>query len=148
MVTCSTPRIVLGPMGNMQVTYKFFSLVMGKKIKQCAFMPYPMPDLVIRKVEVYGKLTAIPGSFDFSDRNGILFEWNEEFDKFPKGIVKVKDIVLYPSLATEHPGVVLGRDQPLPSIEEELLLKAVLKMPWLTTPTLSHLMSQERRGHH
>jgi hypothetical protein len=77
MVTCSTPAIVLGPMGNLQGTYKFFSLAMGKKVKQRALMPYPMPDLVIRKVKVCGKLSALPGSFNFADRNGILFKWNE-----------------------------------------------------------------------
>jgi hypothetical protein len=42
-------------------------------------------------------------------------------DEFPEGIVDVEEVVLYPSLAAEHPGVVLGRDQPLPSIEEELV---------------------------
>ena len=42
-------------------------------------------------------------------------------DKFPEGIVDVEDVVLYPSLAAEYPGVVLGQDQPLPSIEEELV---------------------------
>jgi hypothetical protein len=42
-------------------------------------------------------------------------------DESPEGIVNVEDVVLYPSLAAEHPGVVLGRDQPLPSIEEELV---------------------------
>jgi hypothetical protein len=52
MVTCSTPVIVLGPTGNLQGTYKFFSLAMGKKVKQCVFTPYPMPDLVIKKVKV------------------------------------------------------------------------------------------------
>jgi hypothetical protein len=80
-----------------------------------------MPDLVIRKVEAYGKSTALPGIFDFADRNGILFKWNKEVDEFPEGIIDVEDIVLYPSLAAEHPGVVLGRDQPLPSIKEELV---------------------------
>jgi hypothetical protein len=73
MVTHSTPSIVLGPMGNLQGTYKFFSLATGKKVKRHAFMPYPMPDLVIRKVKAYGKLTTLPGSFNFADRNGILF---------------------------------------------------------------------------
>ncbi len=67
------------------------------------------------------KLTALPGIFDFADRNGILFEWNEEVDEFPEGIVDVEDVILYPSLAAEHPGVVLGWNQPLPSIEEELV---------------------------
>jgi hypothetical protein len=121
MVTCSTLAIVLGPTGNLQGTYKFLSLATRKKVKQHAFTPYPMPDLVIKKVEAYGKSTALLGIFDFANRNGILFEWNEEVNEFPEGIVEVKDVVLYPSLATEHPGVVLGRDQPLPSIEEELV---------------------------
>jgi hypothetical protein len=118
MVTRSTPAIVLDPTGNLQGTYKFLSLATGKKVKRRAFTPYPMPDSVIRKVEAYGKSTALPGIFD---RNGILFEWNEEVDESPKGIVDVEDVVLYPSLAAEHPGVVLGRDQPLPTIEEELV---------------------------
>jgi hypothetical protein len=121
MVTHSTPAIVLGPTVNLQGTYKFFSLATGEKVKQCAFTPYPMLNMVIRKVEVYGKSTALLGSFNFADRNGILFEWNDEVDEFPEGIVKIKGVVLYPSLAVEHPGVVLGRDQPLPSIEEEVI---------------------------
>ncbi len=77
--------------------------------------------MVIKKVEAYGKSTTRPGIFDFADRNSILFEWNEEVDEFPEGIIDIKDVVLYPSLAAEHPGVVLKRDQPLPSIEEELI---------------------------
>ncbi len=120
-VTHSTPAIVLGPTGNLQGTYKFLSLATGKKVKRRAFTPYPMPDSVIKKVKVYGKSTTLPGIFDFADRNGILFEWNEEVDEFPKGIIDIEDVVLYPSLAAEHPGVVLGRDQPLSSIEEELV---------------------------
>ncbi len=31
MATCSTLAIVLGPMGTLQGTYKFFSLAMGEK---------------------------------------------------------------------------------------------------------------------
>jgi len=121
MATWSTPAIVLDPTGNLQGTYKFLSLATGKKVKRRAFTPYPMPDLVIKKVEAYGMLTALPGIFDFANRNGILFEWNEEVDDFPEGIIDFEDVVLYPSLAAEHPGVVLGRDQPLPSIKEELV---------------------------
>ena len=83
-------------------------------------MPYTMPDSVFKKVEVYAKSTALPGIFDFADRNGILFKWNKKVDESPKGIVEVKDVILYPSLATEHPGVALGQDQPLPSIKEKL----------------------------
>ncbi len=92
MVTCSTPVIVIGPTGNLQGTYTFFSLATGKKVKRRAFMPYPMPDLVIRKVEVYGKSATLPGSFDFANRNGILFEWNEKVDKFPGGLSKLRTL--------------------------------------------------------
>jgi hypothetical protein len=148
MVTHSTPAILLGPTGNLQGTYKFFSLATGKKVKQRVFTPYPMPDLVIRKVKVYGKPTALPGSFNFANRNGILLEWNEEVDKLPEEIVKIRDIVLYPSLAVEHPGVVLGQDQPLPAIKEELVPQDVQKTPRLATPTLRCLTLQERWQHH
>ena len=60
-----------------------------------------MPDSVIKKVKAYAKLTALPGIFDFADKNGILFEWNEEVDEFPKGIVKVEDIIFNPFLTVD-----------------------------------------------
>jgi len=97
MVTRSTPAIVLGPTGNLQGTYKFLSLATGKKVKQRAFTPYPMPDSVIKKVKAFGMSTALPGIPDFADRNDILFEWNEEVDEFPEGIVDVEPSIL-PSL--------------------------------------------------
>jgi hypothetical protein len=63
MVTRSTPAIVLGPTGNLQGTYKFFSLETGKKIKRHKLMACPMPDSVIKKVEAFGKSSL--GVFDF-----------------------------------------------------------------------------------
>ncbi len=127
MVTRSTPAIVIGPTSNLQGTYKFFSLAMGKKVKRCTFTLYPMSDPVIKKVEAYAKTTALPGIFDFADRHGILFEWNKEVDESPKGVVEVEDVILHPSLAAEHPGVALEQDQPLPSIKEELVLQGRAK---------------------
>jgi hypothetical protein len=114
MVTHLTPAIVLGPTGNLQGTYKFFSLETGKKIKRHKLTAYPMPDLVIKQVEAFGKSSS--GAFNFADRNGILFEWNEVVDECPKGIVE-EDVVLYPSLIAEFPGVTLGRDHPIPTIK-------------------------------
>ena len=67
-----------------------------------------MPDSVIKKVEAYAKSTALLGIFYFADRNGILFEWNKEVDESPEGIVEVEDVILYPSLAAEHPGMAHG----------------------------------------
>jgi hypothetical protein len=52
----------------------FFSLATGQKIKRGECTPYPMLDLVIKKVDAFGKSNALLGSFDFAHRNGILFE--------------------------------------------------------------------------
>jgi hypothetical protein len=80
-----------------------------------------MPDLVIRRVGNCGNNNALPGIFDFANRSGVLFEWNEEVDKCPEGILDKEDVILYPLLAAELPGVVLqGRDMPRPSIEADL----------------------------
>ena len=97
MVSRSVPAIVLGPTGNLQGTYKFFSLATGKKIKRRRFTRYPMPDSVIRKVERFANARARPGDgdFDFADRSGVLFEWNEVIDEHPEGLVE-EDVVLYP----------------------------------------------------
>jgi hypothetical protein len=105
-------------MGNLQCAYKFFSLETGKKIKRCKLMAYPMPDLVIKQVEAFGKSSL--GAFDFANRNGILFEWNEVVDECLEGIVE-EDVVLYPSLVAKFPGVTLGQDHIIPTIEEDIM---------------------------
>ena len=79
----------------------------------------PMPDTVIAQVEHLGCTNATPNMFDFSDRNGVLFEWNEDIDKIPGGIIK-EDVVLYSSLTAETPGIVLERYQPIPSMEDKI----------------------------
>jgi hypothetical protein len=121
MMSRTTPAIVLGPTGNLQGTYKFFSLTTGKKLKRRQFLPYPMPDSVIARVERYGTQNALPGIIDFPDRNGVLFEWNDEVDECPEGILEEDDVILYPSIAAELPGVELKHDTPRPSIEADLI---------------------------
>jgi hypothetical protein len=88
MVTWLTPAVIFGPTSNLQGTYKFFSLATGNQIKQRKMMAYPMPDLVIKKVEQFGKANATPNIFNFSDKNGVLFEWNDKVDEYPEGIVE------------------------------------------------------------
>lgn len=46
------PAMVLSPTGNLQDLYKFFCLQTGKKLKQRAFTPYPIPDSIIKQVDV------------------------------------------------------------------------------------------------
>jgi hypothetical protein len=117
--TRSTPTTVLGPTGNLQGTYKFFSLATGKKIKQRKMMAYPMPDLLIKKVELFGKANTTPNILDFLDRNGVLFKWNVKVDKYQEGIVE-GEVVLYPALAAEILGMVFNQNQPIPLIDDKI----------------------------
>ncbi len=105
MVTRATPAIVLGPTGNLQGTYKIYNLTTGKKIKRHIFTPYPMPNLVIKKVETFG--AGKQNGFDFADPNGTLFEWNDKVGALKgEGLVK-EDVILHPSITAEFLGLAL-----------------------------------------
>ena len=119
MASRSTPSIVLGPTGNLQGTYKFFSLITGKKIKRRHLTRYPMPDSVITKVERYARAGPTPNTLDFADRSGVLFEWNEEIDESPEELIE-EDYIPYPYIPAEFPGVEPERDMPTTAIEDEL----------------------------
>ncbi len=62
-----------------------------------------MPESIIKKVEWFGKSNAQPYTLNFANRNRILFEWNDNIDKYPEELVK-EDVVLYLSLMAEFPG--------------------------------------------
>jgi hypothetical protein len=66
--------IVLGPTGNLQGTYKLFSLATGKKIKRQKMTAYPMPNMIIKKVEQFCKANTTLNAFNFSRRSGVLSE--------------------------------------------------------------------------
>ncbi len=67
-----------------------------------------MPDSAIKKVECLRRHTQ-QNTFDFADKNGILFEWNDKVDEQQEGLVE-ENLVPYPSLAAGFPGVTLDRD--------------------------------------
>ncbi len=118
MVNCTTLAIIIGPTENLEGTNKFFSLTTGKKIKQRKLRTYPMPNSIIKKVEQYGQYNAMPNIFNFSHRNGVLFEWNNNAKKSPKGLVK-DDVVLYLPLMAEIFGIIFDQDQPNLLIEDK-----------------------------
>jgi hypothetical protein len=120
MVSRATPAIVLGPTGNLQGTYKFFNLETGLKIKRRSFTRYPMPDSVIKKVEQYAKRrNPGDGDFNFADRSGILFEWNDRIDETRETLFE-EEVVPYPTLVAELPGITLHRDIPVMPVEDEI----------------------------
>jgi hypothetical protein len=109
MTPRTSPAIVLGPTGNLQGTYKLFSLNTFKKIKRRKFTVMPMPDSVIKKIERYANNNTARGNLDFADRNGVLFEWNDDVDENPEHIVEHEQEP-YPSIESEFPGIDLQRD--------------------------------------
>jgi hypothetical protein len=76
-----------------------------------------MPDSVIKKVKSLGRHTQ-QNTFDFVDRNGILFDWDDKVDEQQEGLVE-EDLIPYQSLAAEIPGVTLDRDTP--AIEDKIV---------------------------
>jgi hypothetical protein len=74
-----------------------------------------MPESIIKKVEQFGKSNARQDTLVFVDRNGILFKWSKDVNKYSEGLVE-EDMVLYLSFAAGIPGVVLERDLPIPTI--------------------------------
>jgi hypothetical protein len=81
-----------------------------------------MPDLIIRKVKHFGCKGGPASAFDFSDRSGILFEWNDDVDKSLEDLIK-DDLVPYPEVAAKIPGVILDQHQPIPTVEDEVVLQ-------------------------
>jgi hypothetical protein len=87
MVTRSTPAIVLGLrklVRDLQVSQ------LGDWKEGQATSVHAVPHARLSHQEGRSqsvKSTSLPGIFDFANRNGILFEWNKEVDKFPKRIV-------------------------------------------------------------
>ncbi len=105
MLTWATLAIVLGPMVNLQGTYKFYSLVTGKKIKRHMFTPYLMPDLVIKKLKHSAQENKTASILLITTVS--FFEWNNNVDALKGKGLLIKDVFLYPSITTEFPGVAL-----------------------------------------
>ena len=78
MKPCLTSSIVLGPTGNTQGTYKFMSLMTGKKIKHRFWTEYPVPNSVLKRVGQLARRDGNLGDLKVADHHGILFEWNDK----------------------------------------------------------------------
>jgi hypothetical protein len=62
--------ISLGPVGNLQGSFKFMDLKTGKKIVRCSWDVIPMPDLVIDGVNALGCDQS--QQMTLTDRHGLL----------------------------------------------------------------------------
>jgi hypothetical protein len=67
--------ISLGPTGNIQVTYKFMSLLTGRLIKAFSFTPLPMPEEVIMQVE---RMVTFNSAFKFDETDNEYLRTNND----------------------------------------------------------------------
>ncbi len=112
MLTRGTPSICLGPTGNRQGSYLFFSLVMDQIIKQRGLTEILVTQSVIDRVAHFARKSHSPVDLVFLNRHSQPFDWPE--DKALEG--DNTPIAPYPDIPAEMPGVHLDRSpQPPPS---------------------------------
>ncbi len=95
--------ICLGPTGNMQRSYKFWSLSTGKKVTRRKFTEMPMTDSVIRRIDSLGKKEQCKNGLSFRNRKGeeYTFDTEDEYEM----IAKVRILVPFLDIAAEAPGI-------------------------------------------
>ena len=106
MTTRGCPAICLGPMGNIQGTYNFLSLVTGMVIKHHRFDELPIPDVVIKHAEHLAGKSGVSRDLVFANHNQVSFNWPD------KAFTKLDDtpMAFYPDIPANMPGLQLDRD--------------------------------------
>jgi hypothetical protein len=110
MTPCTHEAIALGSMGNLQGSMKFYSLDTGHVLKRRSFMPIPMPDQIIAKVNNIGAKEKQGRTFCFLNQQVQPYEWADEVpedDVEFQGLLEEEEAPPYPDLCAEPPGVEL-----------------------------------------
>ena len=105
MAPRTIPAICLGPTGNLQGSYFFFSLVTGLVIKRRLWSELPVPDAVIKRVAYYATKSGSPQGILFSNRFREPYDWPDN-----NIITSDSDTVMapYPDIRADIPGVQLA----------------------------------------
>jgi hypothetical protein len=82
----------LGPTGNLQGSYKFLSLVMGKTVTRRKFTEMPITESVIDEVEKMAVKDGATKGLSFKNRKGIEYE----FDNYEEYEMPVEPEELHP----------------------------------------------------
>ena len=95
--------ICMGPMGNLQGSYKFLSLTTGKKVTRRTFTEMPITESVIKQVEAIAVKDGAVIGINFKDRKGFEYEFdnNEEYEL----MVEPDEPAPFPDIPTEAPGM-------------------------------------------
>ena len=108
MVAHTHKAIALGPTGNLQGSVKFYCIHTGWVLKRRSFMPMPMPDSVIRRVNTIGEREKQGRKFRFLNQEVSHPEDDPDF----QGLLDENEgTAVYPGVSTELPGVELEAEE-------------------------------------
>jgi hypothetical protein len=133
----------MGPMGNLQGSYKFLSLATGKKITRRKFTEMPVIEAVIKQVkEMAVKDGAVKG-ISFKDRKGVEYEFDN--DKQYKMLVEPDKPAPFPDIPAEAPGMTelkeeygvdeVVQDKPESNEQQAMMVAENSGLDFLSVPT-------------
>jgi hypothetical protein len=77
MTPCTHETIALGPMGNLQGSVKFYCLKTSRVLKRWSFTPIPMPDWIIKRVNMIRAQEKQGWDFRFLNRRLEPYKWTD-----------------------------------------------------------------------
>jgi hypothetical protein len=123
--------ICMGPMGNLQRSYKFLSLATGKKVTCRKFMEMPVTEAVIKQVEEMAVKDGAVKGINFKDRKGVEYKFKN--DKEYGMLVEPDEPAPFPDIPAEAPGMLtelkeeygvneVVQDEPKESNEQQAMM--------------------------
>ena len=95
--------ICMGPMGNLQGSYKFLLLATGKNVTRRRFTEMPITEAVIRQVEAMAVKDGAVKGINFKNRKGEEYEFDN--DKEYEMLVEPDNPAPFPDIPEEAPGM-------------------------------------------
>jgi hypothetical protein len=121
----------MGPTRNLQGSYKFMSLAIGKKIERHEFMEIPMTEAVLKQINKWAMKDHAQNGLMFKNRNREEYEFIDDKEDTP---IAHPENAPFPDIPAEAPGILTEREEtqgvnaiqeePAQSNEEQALLAA------------------------
>jgi hypothetical protein len=97
--------ICMGPMGNLQGSYKFLSLMAKKKVMRRKIIKTPVTEAVIMQVEEMAVKDGAVKGICFKVRKGV--EYGFDNDEEYKMLVEPDELAPFPDIPAEAPGTLM-----------------------------------------
>ncbi len=125
--------ICMGPMENLQGSYKFLSLATGKKVTQRKFTKMSVTEVVIKQVEEMAVKDGAVKGINFKDRKGVEYKFDN--DKEYEMLVEPDEPAPFPDIPAEAPVMLMDikeeygvnevvQDKPKESNEQQAMMVA------------------------